>query len=228
MVEAAGMCGVLAGPEDPRAQLLVTDDEALELLAEMLPEIQAGMIRVFGRAPRCAQFVTNRLGWRFGAATAMVRDDLHTVRSPSALPTELTLEPVRRLADDGGGVALADAVAAAMSAAPGIEDPPEVFAEFLRSLPDSFRLLAAVDRDGKIRATSGYGVFDQYATVIFVNTDPDWRGRGIGQMMTAQALSAAQRAGATRACLDASDVGRSIYLRLGFRAAGRLTRFREP
>jgi ribosomal protein S18 acetylase RimI-like enzyme len=58
-----------------------------------------------------------------------------------------------------------------------------------------------------------------------VNTDPGRRGRGIGQAMTAQALSAARRAGARFAALDASDAGRSIYLRLGFDVVGMLTRF---
>jgi ribosomal protein S18 acetylase RimI-like enzyme len=153
---------------------------------------------------------------------------LHTVPAPM-LPSDLTLRPVRRSADDeDGGVPFADAVAAAISAAPPIENPPKVFADFLRSLPRTFRLFAAVDSDGKVRATSGSGVFDQYATVIFVNTDPDWRGRGVGQAMTAQALRAAQCAGARHASLDASDAGRSIYLRLGFENAGQLMRFVSP
>jgi ribosomal protein S18 acetylase RimI-like enzyme len=68
-------------------------------------------------------------------------------------------------------------------------------ADYLRSLPSTFSLFAAVDNDGKVRATSGCGVFGRYATVLFVNTDPGWRGRGIGQAMTAQALTAARRGG---------------------------------
>ena len=80
-----------------------------------------------------------------------------------------------------------------------------------------------------MRATSGSGVFDEYATVIFVtHLIPDWRGRGIGQAMTAEALRAAQRGGARQAALDASDPGRLLYLRLGFKNAGTLTRFMGP
>jgi ribosomal protein S18 acetylase RimI-like enzyme len=112
-----------------------------------------------------------------------------------------------------------------MSASSAIEDPPAVFAEYLRSLPSTFRLFAAIDNHGAVRATSGFGVFGRYATVIFVNTDPDRRGRGIGQAMTAQALRAASCAGARQASLDASEAGRSIYLRLGFETAGTAIRF---
>ena len=227
-VEEVGLRGVLPGAEDPRIRLLVTDDQAHDVLAALLPEARTGMIRVFESAARCAQLVVDQLAWNSDTVTAMVCSDLHTVPA-LLLPSELTLHPVQRLADDeGAGVALADAVLAAMCATPAIEDPPEVFTDFLRSLPPTFRLFAAVDNDGKVRATSGSGVFDQYATVIFVNTDPDWRGRGIGRAMTAQALRAAQRAGARQASLDASDAGRSIYLRLGFETAGTLTRFVSP
>jgi ribosomal protein S18 acetylase RimI-like enzyme len=224
-VEEVGLRGVLPGAEDSRIRLLVTDDQAYDRVAALLPDARAGMIRVFGTAARCAQLVAEQLAWSCDTATAMVCSDLHTVPALT-LPSDLTLRPVRRLAEDeGGGVALADAVLAAMYAAPSIEGPPRVFADFLRSLPPTFRLFAAVDSDGKVRATSGYGAFDQYATVIFVNTDPGWRRRGIGLAMTAQALGAAQRAGARQASLDASDAGRSIYRRLGFETAGTLTRF---
>ncbi len=226
-VDEPGVLGLLAGTEDSRIRLLVTDDRAHDVLAALLPDARAGMISIFGAAARCAHLV-GRLGWTSDVVTAMVCRHLQTVPT-IPLPTELTLRPVQRLADDASdGVALEDAVAAAISAAPTIEEPPEVFAEFLRSLPPMFRLFAAVDNDGAIRATSGSGVFGRYATVIFVNTEPGWRGRGIGQAMTAQALRAAQRSGATQACLDASAAGLSIYRRLGFETAGTLTRFLNP
>jgi len=224
-VEGVGLLGVLPGSEDPGIQLLVIDDRAHDELADLLPEARGGMIRILGTATRCAQLVADQLAWSSDRVTAMVCSDLHTVPS-LALPSDLALRPVQRLdGDEDGGVALADAIAAAMSASSAIEDPPAVFAKYLRSLPATFRLFAAVDRLGAVRATSGSGVFGPYATVIFVNTEPDWRGRGVGQAMTAQALRAASRAGARQASLDASSAGRSIYLRLGFRKAGTVTRF---
>ena len=225
LLAEAGLHGVLSVTEDPDVRLLVTDDQAYDALAALLPDAHTGTVRTFETAERCSQLVATRLQWSSDTVTAMVSADLDTV-PPVSLPDQLTLSPVQRSpADPCGGVALTDAVAAAMSAAPSIESPPEVFAEYLRSLPPTFRLFAALDDDGQVRATSGCGVFGQYATVIFVNTDPGWRSRGIGQAMTAQALYAAQSAGARCACLDASDAGLSIYRRLGFESAGRLRRF---
>jgi ribosomal protein S18 acetylase RimI-like enzyme len=224
-IAKAGLRGVIHDVKDPRVQLLVTDDQAHDVLGALLPDARAGMIRIFATAERCTRLVADQLRWRSDRVTAMVSSDLCTVPSLE-LPGDLRLRPVQRSADDErSGVALTDAVAAAMSASSAIDDPPEVFADYLRSLPPTFRLFAGVDDDGQVRATSGFGVFGRYATVIFVNTDPGWRGRGIGQAMTAQALGAARHAGARYAALDASDAGRSIYLRLGFQKAGMVTRF---
>ena len=130
-VEEIGLRGVLPGAGDPRIRLLVTDDQAHDGLAALLPVARAGMIRIFGTAARCAQLVADQLAWRCDTVTAMVCSDLRTVPALT-LPSDLTLHPVQRLANiEGGGVPLADAVVAAMSAARAIEDPPEVFADFL-------------------------------------------------------------------------------------------------
>jgi len=227
-IEDEGLRGVVPGAEDSAARLLVTDDHAHDALAAALPHARAGMIRVFETAERCVELVADQLGWGSDTVTAMVCRDLNAV--PRLLiPDDLTLQPVRRLAEDrADGVALADAVAVAVAAAPAIKDPPGVLAQFLRTLPSTFRLLAAVDSGGTVRATSGFGVFGCYATVLFVNTDRDWRGRGIGRAMSAHALIAAQRAGARQASLDASDAGRSVYRRLGFEIAGSVKRFIGP
>lgn len=118
-------------------------------------------------------------------------------------------------------------VAAASRADPGITDSREL-ADYLRSLPRAFALWAAVDDGGVVRATSGSATFEAMATVIFVNTDPDWRRRGVAGAMTSIALRAAEQAGARHAGLDASHAGRELYLRLGFEAATLITRFRSP
>jgi GNAT superfamily N-acetyltransferase len=155
----------------------------------------------------------------------MVCRDLQIVPAPG-LPEELTLRPVRRLLDDApDGVPLQDAIQAAMLADPRIDDRLDVFADNLRSLPAATRLFAAVDDDGVVRATSGSVTLGFDATVFFVNTDPGWRGRGIGRAMSAEALRAARASGAHRACLDATDAGRRIYSRLGFEAVTAMTRF---
>jgi GNAT superfamily N-acetyltransferase len=94
-------------------------------------------------------------------------------------------------------------------------------------LPRAFGLWAAVDDAGVVRATSGSATFEAMASVIFINTDPDWRRRGIARAMTAIAPRAAQQAGARHAGIDASDAGRELYLRLGFEDATVVTRFRS-
>jgi ribosomal protein S18 acetylase RimI-like enzyme len=76
-----------------------------------------------------------------------------------------------------------------------------------------------------VRATCGCDVVGMAASVMFVNTDPAWRGRGIGRAMTAFALRAAKERGARHACLDATAAGVSIYQRLGFEVVTPTTRF---
>lgn len=223
-VDAPGLCGQLPSSDDRFARLLVTDDRAYPALAAILPDIDAGIITVFAAASRCRELLAGGLPWRPGEATAMACRDLSHLPSVG-LPDPFALRPVRRLDGDAPqGATLADAVAAAMRAGPGIDDE-EAFSGYLRSLSPAFRLMAAVDADGVVRGTSGWGVFGAYARVIFVNTDPGWRRRGIGLAMTCAALHAARDAGAARAGLDASSAGERMYRRLGFETVTAVTRF---
>jgi ribosomal protein S18 acetylase RimI-like enzyme len=225
MVNEPGIHGLLPRRGDPHTRLLVTDDRAHDVLSALVPDAPAGMVTVCEAATRCTTLLERRPAWRPDRATAMICRDLRTVPAVP-LPSELTLRPVRRLAEDApGGVPLTQAVAAAGRADPGIDDPPAL-AEYLRTLPPGFRLFAAVDDSGVVRATSGSGAFGTTASVIFVNTDPDWRRRGIARAMTATALRSARDDGARDAGLDASDAGRELYLRLGFETATFTTRFR--
>jgi len=223
-VDEPGICGLLASPAHRQVRLLVTDDRAHDLLAAALPHAKAGMITIFAAAARCRDLVANQITWAFDEPTAMICRDLRDVPAPT-LPAELTLRPVRRAPDEqAGGVSLEDAVAAVLRANRTSVGSPETFAAYLRSLPPSAQLLCAVDRTGVVRATSASSTYGAEATVFFVNTDPDWRGRGVGRSMTAAALRAAQESGAHRACLDASDAGLSIYARLGFQPVSQVVR----
>ena len=226
-LDAPGIYGLLPMADDPVTRLLVTDDRGVDALGAVLPDARGGMISVFSAAVRCTELLRRHPEWRPDTATAMVCRDLRTVPEVG-LPGELILRAVRRLSGDKpDDVPLEHAVAAAIMAAPSIEEPPDVFADYLRSLPSAFRLFAAVDSDGAVRATSGSGAFGAEATVLFVNTEPGWRGRGIGTAMTAAALRAAARSGARRAALDSSDAGARIYKRLGFESVGGTTRYRR-
>jgi ribosomal protein S18 acetylase RimI-like enzyme len=225
MLNEPGIHGLLSDGRDADTRLLVTDDRARDLLPTLAGDVRSGMITVCAAAVQCAALLAANPAWQAGNATAMIARDLRTVPTV-ALPCGLTLRPVRRLTDDHpGGVPLTQAVAAASHADPGITDPPAL-ADHLRSLPRAFGLWAAVDGGGVVRATSGSATFEATASVIFVNTDPDWRRRGIARAMTAIALRAAQQAGARQAGIDASDAGRELYLRLGFEDATVVTRFR--
>ncbi|WP_328291247.1 GNAT family N-acetyltransferase [Kineococcus sp. NBC_00420] len=228
VLEGPGIHGAALADSTSPVRLLVTDDRAHDELAALLPSIRTGMIDLFAEATRCTALVQAHLEWRSRAATAMACRDLRTVPE-STLTGELILLPVRRLADDAvDGVPLDDAVAVALSADPTFEEPHAVLAGYLRSLSPAFQLFAAVDVDGAAHATSGVGVFGSQATVIFVNTGPGWRSRGIGRAMTAAALSAAQATGAEQACLNASEAGLPIYQRLGFETVARTTRSSSP
>src|SRR4051794_16021350 len=222
------MYGLLGCDSDPRARLLVMDDRAYDELRTHLPDVRAGHITAFPKAVRCAELVSGDPGWKRSTATAMICQDLRDVPAVP-LPCGLTLEPVRRFdRDAASGVALHEAAALAGLADPGLDGSLDSFASYLRSLPPSIRLFAAVDGEGHVRATSGSGVYGHEAIVLFVNTHPAWRRRGIARAMTAAALRAAHRSGARRACLDASDASLRIYQRLGFQAVTETNRFFRP
>jgi ribosomal protein S18 acetylase RimI-like enzyme len=221
-IDEPGVVGLLPSPEHPVVRLVVTDDRAYDVLAGCVPDARTGMITVLAAAARSTKLVRGLGSWTSDATTALIRRELRSVPDVS-LPGALTCRPVRRLRGaPPDGVRLEDAVAAAMAADPRIDD---AIAGYLRSLPASNRLFAAIDGDGVVRATSGSGTFGIAASVFFVNTDPDWRGRGIATAMTATALRHARSNGASHAALDATDAGLPIYVRLGFEIVGRATRF---
>jgi ribosomal protein S18 acetylase RimI-like enzyme len=191
-VDAPGVTGTRGTAEDPYARLLVTDDRAEPFLAAL--EGPAIAIVLDG-APRCAARLAD---WAETTPIAlMVRPELDTLPDPPielAVRDDVPLEEMVRLVDD-----------------------PDVVLGLLRRSSAAF--FAGLDADGVVRATSASTVYGEDATVTFVNTDPAWRGRGIGTAMTALALRHARDHGARRACLTATAAGRGIYARLGFGVA---------
>jgi ribosomal protein S18 acetylase RimI-like enzyme len=207
-------------------RLLVSDDSGYGRLVEEVERAGRGVVYVFERASRCHEFLRGQPGWSAGRSElAMVLRDVQAAAG-AALPDGLLLRPVKRVASDApDGVSLQDAVAAAIASDLGITESADHVAGYLRGLPSSVRLLAAVDDSEVVRATSACHVFGEYAQVFFVNTEPAWRRRGIGQAMTLEALRAAAFLGVRRAFLHATDDGASMYERLGFEAVGLLTRY---
>lgn len=222
---APGIHGSVGADGARVIRLLVTDDRGYTRLTTEVTAAR-GEVNVFDQASRCGELLRGRSGWNADRpATAMVLRRIQDVVNV-VLPDGLVLRSVNRIATETpDAVALHDAVAVAIASDPGITEPADEFARFLTGLPSSVRLFAAVDDAGVARATSGCDVFDEYARVFFVNTEPGWRHRGIGRAMTVEALRAAASAGARRAFLHATDDGASVYRRLGFEVAGRLTRY---
>lgn len=225
VLDRPGIYGSLPTDGVSPARLLITDDLAHDEFAALLPTIRSGIVDVFAEAPRSVDLIRADPRWRSSTSIAMACRDLRTVPELPLIPG-LTTRPVRRLPSDAAeGVPLDEAVSLAIAAKQTLHDAPSGLAPYLRSLPPSFRLFAAVDAGGATRGTSGVGVHGAQATVIFVNTDPSWRNRGLGTAMTATALSAARTAGAHQAYLSASDAGLAIYQKLGFETVAHTTRF---
>ena len=224
MVDAAGIHGLLSLSGVSPSRLLVTDDRAADVLAALVPDVAAGTISVVAAAPRCTEMLRGRPGWTWSAVTAMLHRDLGAIPTLT-LPSGLALRPICRTADDPTtGVPLEDAVALALAGESRGADVARELTDHLRAM-SGVRLFAAVDAAGAVCATSGYGTFGAYALVVFVNTHPDWRRRGVGRAMTATALHAARAAGATAASLEASDTAITTYERLGFEIVARATQF---
>jgi GNAT superfamily N-acetyltransferase len=226
VIRADGVTGTLAASSGvPRGRLLVTDDRALDVLRQKLPDLPAWVVSTLGAATECRNLLLAEPAFRGEEATAMVCRDLATVPAPD-LPAGLTVRGVRRGAqDEPDGVPIDRAAAACLRSEPDVDESLERFVAYLCSLPPAARLFAATDADGEVRATAASGCFGQDANAFFVSTDQAWRGRGVGTAMTAYALRDAASRGAVRACLEATAAGRGIYERLGFVAVSPVTMF---
>ena len=71
--------------------------------------------------------------------------------------------------------------------------------------------------DGKPVATSLRFTTGEIAGIYFVSTLPEFRRRGFAQAMTWRAAVDGRREGCTASCLQASEMGRSVYERMGYR-----------
>jgi len=74
--------------------------------------------------------------------------------------------------------------------------------------------------DGRVAGTSVLWLSHGMASIYFVSTRPELRRRGIGAAMTRAALDVAREHGARTAALGATEMGESVYHRLGFRTVG--------
>ena len=78
---------------------------------------------------------------------------------------------------------------------------------------------------GQLIATATVALYGQLGWVGMILVDERHRGRGHGTAMLDAALAAGVDAGARAFGLDATDLGRPLYLKRGFRDVGRIDRW---
>jgi len=79
--------------------------------------------------------------------------------------------------------------------------------------------------DGEVVTTATSLLVDGLAGIFSVGTLEAFRGRGLGEAITAQSIRAAASAGARAAFLQASALGYPIYERMGFRTVASHTMY---
>lgn len=70
---------------------------------------------------------------------------------------------------------------------------------------------------GRVRIAEGH-----HAIVLNVYTEPEWRRRGLGELLMRDVLAWARAERLDRLVLHASDAGRALYERLGFAATNEM------
>jgi predicted N-acetyltransferase YhbS len=98
-------------------------------------------------------------------------------------------------------------------------------ADWLRFLQLSSHSCFIARCDGRDAGTVACFVFADVAWIAMVLVDEEFRGRGIGKALMHHALDHLDSRGVASVRLDATDLGRPLYERLGFAAQFQLTRY---
>jgi GNAT superfamily N-acetyltransferase len=87
----------------------------------------------------------------------------------------------------------------------------------------------AIEADGRLVSTATtYCYGEELAWIGMVLTDPEYRGRGFAHRLMEQAVAFARRRGVRWIKLDATDMGRPLYARLGFLDQYSVERWMRP
>ena len=172
MVNEPGVYGLLSTTDEPPTRLLVTDDRARDSLGDLLADAREGSSASSPRPP-----VHRARRGRWGVeAVAGHGDD--APRSASCCRVR-RCRPDWRCGRYGGAIRTRRMACRSRRRSPSPrggwsreQDAPKSLAAFLRTLPTTVKLFAALDGDRVVRATSGSGTFGDQASVMFVNTDP--------------------------------------------------------
>jgi GNAT superfamily N-acetyltransferase len=146
-------------------------------------------------------------------------------RLEGAWPSPAGLD-VRAVDDDEGAAAYAEADAEEGDRFEARRDGDESLARAVMTLAGMRLFVGYVA--GVPVARSMLVLSGEMAGVTNVYVAPSVRRRGFGTAMTARAIGTGAEMGATRACLEASTMGRPLYERMGFREIYRYVRLRRP
>jgi len=181
---------------------------AVEALAEAIGEVEATGI---------SAWVQTRSGHDRIRRQALDLGLTQSVRVPGMVVESAELvEPVVEI--EIGLVGDEDVDGTNQSLATSFEAPKELFDEFCGPVRQMDEASWYVGRAGGAIVSTAVGVTLDSATGVFnVATLPEHRGRGYGAALTARAVRDGFEAGSTFAFLQSSEVGHSVYRRLGFR-----------
>jgi ribosomal protein S18 acetylase RimI-like enzyme len=107
-----------------------------------------------------------------------------------------------------------------------IEMAHALFTEAIMRRPDAGHYIGYLD--GEAVATSTLVATHRTAGIFNVATRPDFRGRGIGEAMTWACVRRGAEMGCVMAALQASEMGRPVYERMGFRLVAPYRTFHRP
>ena len=85
-------------------------------------------------------------------------------------------------------------------------------------MPDTVAVIASMD--GRDAAAAMVNVIDGMGYVAWVGTLPEFRRRGLGELVSRAATNAAFELGADIVALEASSVGLPLYARIGYETVG--------
>lgn len=147
-------------------------------------------------------------------APGMVLDDLDET---PALPDGIGCREIVDPAEAGVLVGLALGLGMPDGVAARVYGPEPVAAE-------AYRWFVLLDGDEPV-ACSMVSLADDVAGIFAVGVPPAHRGRGLGAAATWEAIRAGREMGAAVAALEASEMGRPVYERMGFRTVVELRSF---
>ena len=154
-------------------------------------------------------------------AAAALRDSGHVLDAdPAAMSLDLSQLDEPPEIDHRTGDDLVPAVARINDRAYGHDDAP--FARMLASLPAGVAQSYVADLDGEPAACLQILPVDGDASVFWVATLPEARGRGLASRLMHRALCDARENGCEVSTLQATKLGEPIYARLGYKSHGAL------